>query len=85
VDTQMVSRQMDEKKKDRLCVNDVMILHSGDASDEQLEQAKKEERERIATIASFTVTLTRDTKSVIVGKSDWDRLWVALMEEADAK
>ena len=46
---------------------------------EDLEEAKKQERERIATIASFTVKLEGNT--VVVDKYDWDRLWQALKGE----
>ncbi len=44
-----------------------------------IEEAKREERERIATIASFTVKLENNT--VVVDKYDWDRLWQALKRE----
>lgn len=49
-----------------------------DDREEDLIEAKKQERERIATVASFTVIL--DGNRVVVDKYDWDRLWQALKE-----
>lgn len=42
-------------------------------------KAKREERERIICIASFTLKI--DGNTVIIDKHDWDNLWRALMEE----
>jgi len=39
--------------------------------------AREAERERIATVASFTVKLEGNT--VVVDAVDWDRLWQALI------
>ncbi len=44
-----------------------------------IEDAKKQERERMQSVASFTVRLDGDT--VVVDKYDWDRLWQALSKE----
>ena len=54
-----------------------------DDREEDLITAKREERERIVAIASFTVKLEGNT--VVVDKYDWDRLWQALQGETDDK
>jgi len=75
-------------KKCRTIINEQIIdfackegmtqeLLDGIIREELIPIIQKAERERIATVASFTVKLEGNT--VVVDAVDWDRLWQALI------